>query len=158
MTLVVNGWKLFFHPVFGDRYEALKNRGKQLKGALPDAAFKQHPEVKLWAAVRQIISVTVPADPNRQDFWLKSNLGKFRRVKGYGLPERFRLFYVFSQDAKTVIYLYLNESGTLRKQGAKTDPYEVFADLVESGRIGKDFEENIKQWEVARAKAKKAQK
>jgi toxin YhaV len=157
VPLVVNGWTLLFHPVFGDRYEALRARGKQLKATLPEAEFKQHSDVKLWAAARRAISETIPAGPNHPDYWLKRDLAKFRRLKGHGLPDRYRLFHVFSEQAKVVIYLYLNDSGTLRKEGSKTDPYAVFKDLVDSGKIGADFDENLKQWKAAQARAKGAQ-
>jgi len=149
VPLVINGWTVLYHTVFGDRFHALKERVKQLKATLSDADYKQHPDVKLFAAVRRVIMETIPTDPNRADFWLRADLAKFRRVKGYGLPERYRVFYVFSQQARVVMIMYLNGSGTLRKQGAKTDPYEVFADLVRSGELGADFEANLAQWKAA---------
>lgn len=149
MVLERHGWKLLYHPVFGDHYIKLRARARELKAELPAAEFKAHPDVKLVAAVKRVVIDTVPQDPNRPDFWLRANLAKFRRLKGYGLPDRYRLFYVFSSTAKTIIYLYLNDSATLRKEGAATDPYEIFAGLVASGRIGKDFEENYAQWRRA---------
>ena len=38
----------------------------------------------------------------------------------------------------------------VRKDDAKTDPYKIFAQLVRSGSIGKDFDENLAQWNKAR--------
>ena len=55
-------------------------------------------------------------------------------MKRHGLPDRLRLFYVFSSEAKTITYLYLNDRGTLRKHGAATNPYAIFSDLVSSGK------------------------
>lgn len=153
MVLVKNGWSLRYHRVFGDHYNELRARVRRLRETLPRDEFIHHPEAKLLAAVKRAIEDTVPAEPNRPDFWLKGDLSEFRRVKGYGLPDRYRLFYVFSQKARSIIYLYLNDSGTLRKEGSKTDPYEVFSDLVSSGRIGKDFDTNLKQWQKAQAAA-----
>jgi len=150
VVLVQNGWKLFYHPVFGDRYAELRDRARALKKQLPRNEFVRHPEVKLVAAVRRVVLESIPENPNRPDFWLKGDLAKFRRVKRYGLPDRYRLFYVFSEQQKVVIVLYLNERGTLRKEGAKTDPYEVFGELVRSGRIGADFEANVAHWKNAR--------
>lgn len=146
MVLEVNGWKIFYHPVFGDHYNQLRARARELKETLSADEFKAHSEVKLLAAVKRAITEVVPTDPNRADFWLRDDLAKFRRVKGFGLPDRCRLFYVFSSAAKTVIYLYLNDAGTLRKEGARTDPYAVFADLVDSGKLGDDYEANYAQW------------
>lgn len=149
MVLIQNGWKLFYHPVFGFHYGQLRDRARLLKKRLGNAEFTRHPDVKLVAAVRRVILETIPEDPNRPDFWLKGDLAKFRRVKGYGLPDRYRLFYVFSKQQQAVIVLYLNESGTLRKQGAKSDPYEVFSGLLGSGRLGSDFDQNLAQWKRA---------
>lgn len=91
MVLVQNGWKLLYHPVFGDRYAELRERVRVLKKRLGNAEFARHPDVKLVAAVRRAVLEIVPQDPNRPDFWLKDDLAKFRRVKGYGLPDRYRL-------------------------------------------------------------------
>ena len=150
MVLEVKGWKLLYHPIFGDHYIALRNEVRELREKLTPAEFARHPQVKLVAAIRRAITEIIPDNPNRPDFWLSANLSRFRRVKGYGIPDRYRLYYVFSERAKTVIVLYLNDSSSLRKQGAKTDPYAIFADLVKSGVIGKNFEENRRQWEKAR--------
>lgn len=150
MVLEVNGWKLLYHPVFGDRYAQLRARARELKASLPAGEFSTHPDVKLVAAIRRAILEIIPEDPNRPDFWLSADLAAFRRVKGYGLPDRYRLYYVFSSTASTVIILYLNDSASLRKDAAKTDPYRVFARLVRSGSIGKDFDANLAQWKKAR--------
>ncbi len=151
MVLETHGWKVLYHPLFGDRYNELRARVRKLKEQLTADAFRAHPVAKLLKAVSNTILETVPLDPNRADFWLVGDLARFRRVKKHGLPDRFRLFYAFSSEAKTIIYLYLNDRDTLRKKGAKTDPYEIFGDLVSSGRIGKDFEANYEQWQRARA-------
>lgn len=99
MVLEVNGWKLLYHPVFGDRYAQLRARARELKASLPPREFTKHPDVKLVAAVRRAILEIIPEDPNRPDFWLGADLAAFRRVKGYGLPDRYRLYYVFSLRA-----------------------------------------------------------
>ena len=149
MPLVINGWTLLYHPVFGDRYAALRDRVKILKSTLTEAEYCKHPDVKLFASVYRALMEIVPGDPNRPDFLLKRDLAKFRRVKGHGLPPRYRLFYVFANEAKLIIFLYLNATDTLRKEGARTDPYEVFKDLVDSGRIGSNFEKALAQWHAA---------
>ncbi len=54
-----------------------------------------------------------------------------------------RLFWVVSVEARTIIFLYLNDKATLRKEGARTDPYTIFKRLVERGEIGADFAANL---------------
>jgi toxin YhaV len=146
LPLIVNGWTLLYHPVFGNRYAELREEARRLKGRLPEAEYRAHPLVKLGAAVRRLVMETVSADPDHPDFRLSGDLSAFRRAKGHGLPPRYRLFWAFSRQARTVIFLYLNTSETLRKEGAKTDPYEVFRHLVVRGDIGDDFAANLAAW------------
>ena len=108
--------------------------------------YEQHPEVKLLAAAHRLITSLIPADPNASDFRLEDDLGKFRRVKKHGLPERFRLFYTFSSVERVIIPLYLNDADTLRKRGAGSDPYEIFKRMVGRGEVGSGFEANWKAW------------
>ena len=121
-------------------------RARSLKAELAPAAYEAHPDVKAFVAVRRIVSDTVPTDPRHPDYRLTGPLAKFRRVKGRGLPRRYRLFFVLSEEAKVIIVLYLNDDATLRKQGSSTDPYAVFRRLVERGEISGGFEAAYETW------------
>ncbi len=90
----------------------------------------------------------MPDEPDHPDFRLTGELSRFRRAKGRGLPSRYRLFWVFSSRARAIVFLYLNDPSTLRKAGARTDPYEVFRGLVRRGEIGGDFESNLARWRL----------
>lgn len=150
MALVVNGWTLRYHPIFGRRYRELLAEVRRLQANLPDDEYRQHPMVKLAANVRRLITEVIPTDPDAPAFRLKADLAKFRRAKGSGLPPRYRLFFTFSTTAKTVIYMYLNDATTLRKEGASSDPYDVFRRLLGRGEIGADFRANLKAVEKER--------
>ena len=67
-------------------------------------------------------------------------------MKKHGLPERYRLFYTFSSVERVIIPLYLNDTATLRKRGAGSDPYEIFKRMVRRGAVGSDFEANWQEW------------
>ena len=99
--------------------------------------------MKLLAAVVRLVETIVPADPDHPDFRLVGDLGRFRRAKGRGLPARYRLFWVFSSRARAIVFLYLNDASSLRKAGAKSDPYARFSDLVRRGELGADFDANL---------------
>jgi len=43
---------------------------------------------------------------------------------------------VFSEAARTIIFLYLNDEASLRKAGAKSDPYAVFGRMVARPEVG----------------------
>lgn len=143
---LINGWLALFHPVFGQRYAALRGDVQRLKRELPAEMYVRHSLVKLFGALHRLVTQLVPADPNAAEFRLGRDLAKFRRAKGRGLPPRHRLFWVFSQKARIIIFLYVNDEATLRKAGAGTDPYEVFKRLVARGKIGADFEANLAAW------------
>ena len=96
--------------------------------------------------MRRLVSDTVPADPQDPDYRLTGALAKFRRVKGRGLPRRYRLFFAFSDQARVIIFLFLNDDATLRKQGASSDAFAVFARLVDRGEIGGTFDEAHDAW------------
>ena len=105
MPLIVNGWTLLYHPVFGRRCAELREEARRFRGRLPEAEYRAHPLVKLGAAVRRLVLETIPADPDHSDFRLSGDLSAFRRTKARGWPPRYRLFWVFSRQARTVIFL-----------------------------------------------------
>ncbi len=123
---------------------------RQLLGELDDAAYRRHPDVKLFLALRTLIQHTIPLDPTHPDYRLKGRLAKFRRTKGRSLPQRRRLFWAFSEQARTIIFLYLNDESTPRREGDKRDPYAIFGSLIDSGEIGEDFEANMRRWRRAK--------
>lgn len=127
---------------------ALAKEVERLRARDP-AGYREHATTKLFAAVVRLIRDIVPADPNAPRFRLEGDLRRFRRAKKLGLPPRYRLFWVFSARHRTIVFLYLNDEGTPRKEGASTDPYEVFRRKVERGEIGLDFEANVGAWRAA---------
>lgn len=122
-----------------------------MKSELSEQEYAQHPDVKLFLTVRELTRDVIPSDPHHADYRLTGSLAKFRRTKGHGLPRRYRLFWVFSDQLKVIVFLYLNESGSLRKEGARSDPYRLFLTMVSRGEIGANFEENYRRWRKARS-------
>ncbi len=149
MPLVVNGWTLLYHPVFGDRYAALRDQARSLKRDLDDASWSRHPTTKLIAGVRNLMLEVIPRDPLAAEYHLRGDLKDFYRASGLGLPKRYRLFWVASRQARAVIYLYLNDGTTLRKEGARSDPYVQFQAMVRRGDFGLDFDKNLAMWKLA---------
>jgi len=143
---LINGWQVLALPRFSERYAALRREAQRLKDQVSPQEYVRHPAVKLAGAVHRLITQIVPDNPNAPDFRLRGELSTFRRAKGHGLPQRYRLFWIFSERNKTIIFLYLNDEETLRKEGAGSDPYAVFARLVARGEIGADFAANLASW------------
>jgi toxin YhaV len=141
-----NGWRVLFNEPFTTAYGDLSAKSRKLKSSLGTKEFQQHPDVKLFSALYRVIYEVVPDNPSHPDFRLEGQLRKFRRVKGKGLPARLRLFFIFMQSTNTMIFLYINDRRSLRKEGDSKDPYERFSRLVQQGVIGSDFDENYKIW------------
>jgi toxin YhaV len=144
--LRINEWLVLLHPLFARRYQALRNEALRLKQDLPNEDWRHQPTVKLVASLRTLILEIVPQNPNAAEFRLRTALEHFRCAKGKGLPPRYRLFWVFSTKAKAIIFLYVNDVATLRKEGAASDPYAVFAQLVRRGELGADFASDLEMW------------
>jgi toxin YhaV len=141
---VENGWTLYAHPVFlRDFIELLETVEKDAR--VDEHGFQQHPSYKLLVKVRDCIKVRIPSDPNHADFRLDDTLGKrhshWRRAK-HGMPQRYRLFFLFSSVApRSIIYAWFNDESTLRKAGSRSDCYAVFKRMLDKGVIPKSFDD-----------------
>ena len=142
----INGWLVLYGTEFRQTYDELRAEVRKLNDELTPEAYLQHSTVKLFAHVRRFVREVVPGNPNAPEFALIGDLAHFRRGKGHVIPDRYRIFWVFSSQRKVIIFLYLNDASTLRKEGSSTDSYEVFRRLLRQGRIGADFEANYRQW------------
>lgn len=141
---VVNKWALFGHPLFLKRLEALVVEIESLAAESPDG-FHRHPHFKLFEKVNTSVRVRVPANPAASEYLQGNTLGRncrhWHRVKS-GLPNRYRLFFQYRSDAaKSIIYAWLNDEATLRKDGARTDVYAVFAAMLKNGSMPTSFDE-----------------
>ncbi len=138
---VRKGWKIWLHPLFGERFTGLVTEVAALERQHPKN-YRRERSTKLLAALVDIIENRVPSNPDAAEFRLGGALGPFtnwRRVKGTGLPDRYRLFFRFLSSAKVVVFVWLNSEDTLRKAGARTDVYAVFRKMLVSGRVPNDF-------------------
>jgi toxin YhaV len=131
--VVVNGWKLYVHPLFHDQLVRLVEQVEALAKKDPDT-YKDEAATKLLATINRHIREIIPRDPNAPEFRQGNTLGKdnrhWFRAKFH---ERYRLFYRFATKEKVIIYAWVNDETTLRKAGSKTDPYSVFKGMLEAG-------------------------
>lgn len=87
----------------------------------------------------------IPDDPNKKEYQLQGPLKKYRRYK-QGL-QRYRLFFAFSKKPPIILYLYVNDKFSLRKDGDKNDPYEIFTKLVMQKKVPHDPNDpTIQKW------------
>lgn len=149
--MVSNGWNLYYFPLFGQILNRLESEVTAISQKDPEG-FSRHQKARLLKAVIENVRIEVPRDPEHHDFWLGGALGDsykdWRRVK-HRLPPRYRLFFKFSSTQKGIVYAWLNDEGTLRKEGAKTDVYEVFKRKLRRGDVPNNFTELLKESSAA---------
>lgn len=146
--MVVNGWSLFYFRLFKARLNALEQEVLPIFDKDP-AGFERHPTVKLLKAVVDNVQVNVPRDPDHKDFRQGDTRGKeytaWRRVKKHKLPPRYRLFFRFTSTDSKIIYAWLNDEHSIRKEGAKNDVYEVFKGMLRRGEVPNSLETLLKE-------------
>jgi toxin YhaV len=131
--MVVNGWRLYVHPLFDRQFRRLVGQVEALAANDP-VGYKQQSAAKLLATINRHIREIIPRDPGAAEFRQGNTLGSdnrhWFRAKFH---ERYRLFYRFSSREKVIIYAWVNDERTLRKAGSRTDPYQVFRAMLEAG-------------------------
>jgi toxin YhaV len=136
---IPDGWTVLFHPAFQASFDRLTGEVTALKAADP-ATWKDHPKAKLLERIRRIVFEEIPAAPDAPEFLQGNTLGqtnrRWRRVK---FLQRFRLFFRFDSASKVIVIAWVNDENTLRKAGAKTDPYRVFARQLARGDPPSDW-------------------
>jgi toxin YhaV len=139
--VVVNGWRLFVHPLFEQQLRRLVEQVEALAAKDP-IGFKQQPAAKLLATINRHIREIIPKDPNAAELRQGNTLGPdnrhWFRAKFH---ERYRLLYRFSSKEKVILYAWVNDEKTLRKTGSRTDPYRVFRGMLEAGDPPNKMEE-----------------
>ena len=139
--LVINGWTVLAHPRFLDQWEKLISSVDTLKAKKPED-YQKSAEAKLLAALVQLVTVTVPADPTAVTYRQGSTLGDgrkhwFRAKFGNG---RFRLFFRYSSASKVIIFAWVNDENSLRTYGSETDAYKVFKGMLGDGNPPDDWD------------------
>ncbi len=128
-----HGWRLFVHPLFQLQLERLTKRVEKLASSDP-AGYKSHPDTKMLATINHLIRDVFPRDPNAPEFRQGNTLGPdnrhWFRAKFHS---RYRLFYRFSTEQRIIVYVWVNDEGSLRKSGSRTDPYARFKAMLEGG-------------------------
>ncbi len=140
-----HGWKLFQYPGFKERFSALETEVMLLKKSQPED-YINHPKAKLLKRILDLIEEEIPKNPGAREYLQGNTLGPayrhWRRAKFLG---RFRLFFRYSSQEKIILYAWVSDENTLRKAGAKTDPYALFQKRLLAGDPPDDWDDLMKQ-------------
>jgi len=135
-----HGWRLFGHPLLLDQLDKLIIAAKRARNSDP-AGWRGNANVRLLANLWDLVLDRVPRDPLATEFRQGNTLGPghrhWFRAKFGG--NRFRLFFRADSASRIVVYAWVNDRDTLRKTGAASDPYAVFARMLAHGNPPDDW-------------------
>jgi toxin YhaV len=135
-----HGWTLLMHPLFELQLNALISKVEALKAKHPDN-YKTKNDTKRLVAIEALVFDIIPQDPTRPDYRQGATLGAqhkhWFRAKFF---QQYRLFFRYHQASKIIVYAWVNDETTLRAYDSKTDAYQVFARMLQSGSPPDDWE------------------
>ena len=112
--LIVNGWRLFAHPLFLDQVEELISKVEVLKAKDPKTSKRKN-STKRLAAIAKLALEVIPEDPTRPAYRQGDTLGADRkhwfRAKFY---QQYRLFFRFHAAQRIIVYAWVNDEDTKR--------------------------------------------
>ena len=154
--IVVNGWKIYAHPLFIDQFETLVMEVEQLRAADPDG-YREKKKTKLLAAIQKMAFEVIPQNPAHQMFLQGNTLGQAYRhwYRGKFFEGRYRLFFRFSSATKTIVLCVgqrRRKPANLRKQA---DAYAVFKGMLDKNRPPDEWKALLKEAEEAAQRSKK---
>jgi toxin YhaV len=135
-----HGWGLLGHTLLLDQIDKLIVAAERARQSDP-AGWQGNANVKLLAALRDLMLDRVPRDPLDALFRQGNTLGAAHRhwFRAKFGGNRFRLFFRADSAARVVVYTWVNDRDTLRKAGAASDPYAVFAGMLAAGKPPDDW-------------------
>jgi toxin YhaV len=135
-----HGWQLFAHPLLLGQLDQLTVAADRARRRDPDH-WRGNANVKLLAVLRDLMLDRVPINPLGAEFRQGNTLGPAHRhwFRAKFGGNRFRLFFRADSASRIIVYAWVNDRDTLRKSGAASDPYAVFARMLGSGNPPDDW-------------------
>lgn len=141
----VNDWNLYQYKIFSEQLNLLTTEVEKICSLNPET-YKEHGKTKRLARIKKLILEEIPNDPISAKWNQGNTLGKgnrhWKRAK-FG-QNRFRLFFRFDKSRKVIIYAWMNDENTLRKEGDKNDPYNIFTQRLLNGDPPNDLDALLK--------------
>lgn len=134
MPVTVNGWRLFCHQLLLDQLDRLQMQMERAQRTDP-LEWHRNANVKVLTALATLMMHRIPRDPCDPIYRQGNTLGPRNRAwfrAKFG-GNRFRLFYRYDSQSRVIIFVWVNDSESLRKAGSRTDPYAIFSHMLETG-------------------------
>lgn len=143
--LVINGWKIYTHPRFDDAFEAIAAQVEHDRERDPQNYKRRNPAKRL-ATIIKLVSEVIPTDPTRPEYRPGDTLGArnkhWFRVK---FLQQYRLFFRYSSDKKTSIYVWVTDATTKRAYASKVGAYAVFRKMLANDSPPDDWGQLLKE-------------
>ncbi|WP_456307595.1 type II toxin-antitoxin system YhaV family toxin [Rhodopila globiformis] len=148
-----HGWTLFALPLFLDQLEGLTAAAERARQANPKD-WPGNANVKLLPALMTMVLDRIPRDPLAPAFRQGNTLGPAHRhwFRAKFGANRFRLFYRVDSASRIIVYAWVNDRDTLRKAGASSDPYAVFAGVLKRGNPPGDWSSLLAEAQASAAR------
>ena len=157
-TIIVNGWKIYAHPLFLSQLEQLSQQVQVLKQKYP-LDFNKKNATKRLAAIIKLAFEVIPQDPARSEYRQGNALGEenkhWFRAKFF---QQYRLFFRYHQQSKIIVFVWVNDENCKRAYNSNTDAYRVFMKMLESGNPPDDWKDLLKEAKGEVSRLKKAVK
>ena len=139
--LMVNGWKLYAHPLFLEQVKTLTAQVQQLEAKDPQGYHKKSATKRLAAIVKLALQ-DIPQNPADPQYRQGNTLGKahrhWHRAKFY---QQYRLFFRYDLASKIIIYAWVNDTRTKRAYESDQDAYRVFSKMLKNGHPPNTWED-----------------
>lgn len=147
--LVINGWQIFAHPLFLEQVEALLLEVGDLRQKYPQDYQKKNATKRLLA-INKLAFDVIPQDPTRKEYRQGNTLGEdykhWFRAKFF---QQYRFFFRYHQEAKIIVFGWVNDENCKRAYDSKTDAYLVFQKMLASGNPPDNWDDLLKDAKAA---------
>ena len=135
-----HGWTLLMHPLFELQLNALIHKVESLKAKHPDN-YKTKNDTKRLAAIEALVFDIIPQDPARPEYRQGATLGAQHKHWFWAkFFQQYRLFFRYHLASKIIVYAWVKDETTLRAYDSKTNAYQVFARMLQSGNPPDDWD------------------
>ena len=146
--VLVHGWRLFAHPLFLAKVQALAQQVETLQRKDPEGYVNKNPSKRL-SAITQLAFDTIPQDPTRSEYRQGNTLGEqhkhWFRAKFF---QQYRLFFRYHAGSKVIVFAWVNDEQTKRAFESGDDAYRVFRKMLDSGHPPDDWDQLLSESKV----------
>jgi toxin YhaV len=143
--LIINGWCLLAHSFFLNQFEDLVKKVESIRKKDP-MNYKRKNSTKRLAAIQKLIFEKIPQDPTLPEYRQGITLGdKYKHWFRAKFFQQYRLFFRYHLESKMIVYVWVNDEDTKRAYDNKSDAYNVFRKMLNSGHPPDDWNELLKE-------------